>query len=159
MNRLCPVLLRPRQKKNADKAGEIDQLIREAADAAGETSSAVVNLEKFHGATPTDAAVVTTLERARRISMQADAEVERLKKLRADCLTGNLETLPRLNIHTAPVISNSAYSPRVGEKLDTLAIQSLFSGLLTALLLPYLMELVFPPRQEAGFISDPIESL
>lgn len=158
-NSLRDYLVEISRKENKDKAGEIDLLIREAADAAGEKSSMVVNLEKFHGAKPTDAAVVTTLERARRISALADAEVERLKNLRSACLTENLETLPQLNIHTAPLISESAHQPKGHDELGDVVIQALVSGLLTALLLPYLMELAFPPREEVDFVSDPIESL
>jgi hypothetical protein len=139
------------RKKNRDKSDEIDQLIREAADVAGEKSSVTINLEKIHGANPADSAVVTTLDRAHRTSMLADAEVERLNNMRSACLTENLETLPRLNIHTAPVISNKAHGPNVEEELETIALQSLISGLLAALLLPYLMELLFAPvRDEPG---------
>ena len=141
-------------RKNQEKAGKIDQLVREAADVAAEESSVVVNLEKFHGANPADAAVATTLDRARRTSLLADAEVERLKNLQSTFLTGNLETLPGLNIHDAAVISNSAHSPQVEEELATLALQSLVSGLLAALLLPYLMELVSEPRQNVDPVPD-----
>jgi hypothetical protein len=41
----------------------------------------------------------------------------------------------------------------VEEELATLALQSLVSGLLTALLLPYLMELVSAPRRDVDFRS------
>jgi hypothetical protein len=153
-NCLRDYLVEISRKKNKDKAGEIDQLIGEATDMAGDKSSMVVNMEKFHGANPADSAVVTKLERARRASMLADAEVERLKNLRSACLTENLETLPRLNIHTAPVISAKAHSPDVGKKLETLVLKSLIYGLLAALLLPYLMELVFAPRQDDIIVPD-----
>jgi hypothetical protein len=42
----------------------------------------------------------------------------------------------------------------VEEELATLALQSLVSGLLTALLLPYLMELVFSTRQNVDPVPD-----
>ncbi len=157
-NSLRDYLVEIFRKKNADKAGEIDPLIREAADVAGEKSSVVANLEKVHGATPADASVMTTLERARRASMLADAEVERLKNLRSVFLTANLDALPRLSIHTAPVISDKAHSPDVGKELETLVLRSLISGLLTALLLPYLMELVFAPRQEEDMVPEEVKS-
>ena len=118
----------------------------------------MVNLEKLHGANPSDAAVVTTHERAHRISMLADAEVERLKNLKSACLTENLNAMPQVHIHTAPVISNSTHSPKMGEELNHLALQSLIAGLLTALLLPYLLELAFPPCGNRASQAAPLDA-
>lgn len=152
-------LLEVSQKQNQAKAGELDMLIREASDAAEEKASAVANLEKVHGTNPADAPVVTTLERARRSALLADAEVERLGILRSECLAGNLDTLPQLNVHSAPVISNSPFSPKAGPELNTLTAQSLIAGLMAALLLPYLMELAFPPRKEPEPDTDLVDNL
>jgi hypothetical protein len=136
------------RKNNREKAEEIDKLILDAADLAEEKSSVVANMEKIHGENRAAAAVMTTLERARRASMLADAEVERLKNLRSAFLTENLETLPRLSIHTSPVIADKAHSPKVDQELGAIVLQALVFGLLSALLLPYLMELVFAPVDE-----------
>lgn len=147
------------RRKNQEKAAEIQTLIHDAADAATEQAAQVVRMEQIHGAKPNEAGAATTLERARRASMLADAEVERLKNQKSAVLTDQLENLPRLNVHTAPVIAGLPHSPKAGEELESLALQSLLAGVLTALLLPYLMELVFSPRQEDDFIPVPVENL
>jgi uncharacterized protein involved in exopolysaccharide biosynthesis len=147
------------QKKNKAKAGDLDQLIRDASDVADEKAAAVTNLEKVHGANPADTPVITTLERARRTSLLADAEVERLQNLRSECLAGNLETLPRLDVHSAPVISDTPFDPKIGLELNLLAAQSLVAGLIAALLLPYLMELASPPRADDDSGLDLVDNL
>jgi hypothetical protein len=136
------------RKNSREKAEEIDKLILDAADVAEEKASVVANMEKIHGAKPADSAYISPLERARRASMLADAEVERLKKLRSASLTENLEKLPYISIHTAPVIADKAHSPKVEEELEAMVLQALLFGLLSALVLPYLMELVFAPVQD-----------
>jgi hypothetical protein len=80
--------------------------------------------------------------------MLADAEVERLSNLRTASLTENLEKLPHISIHTAPVIAERAHAPNVDEELGAIVLQALLFGLLSALVLPYLMELVFAPVQD-----------
>jgi hypothetical protein len=64
-----------------------------------------------------------------------------------------LDGLPKLTVHSEPTISGSPISPKFCDELGELAIVSLVSGLVAALLLPYLMELAFPPRR--GRISKP----
>jgi hypothetical protein len=73
--------------------------------------------------------------------------------------TEHIAGLPRLSVHSAPVIADKAHSPKMGQKLNELALQSLISGLLCALLLPYLMELAFPPQRERFSKPDPVEKL
>jgi len=136
------------RKNNREKAGEIDKLILDAADVAGEKASVVANMEKIHGGNSADSAFIATLERARRASMLADAEVERLNNLRTASLTENLEKLPQISIHTVPVIAGKAHTPKVDKELGTIVLQALLFGLLSALVLPYLMELVFAPVQD-----------
>jgi 2-polyprenyl-6-methoxyphenol hydroxylase-like FAD-dependent oxidoreductase len=71
------------RRKNAERAGEIDGLIREASDAAEEKATALVALEKVHGPKPEDSAVAVKHLHASRESLLADAEVERLRNLRS----------------------------------------------------------------------------
>lgn len=145
-------------KKNAEKAREIDGLIREATDAAEEKATALATLEKVHGPKPEDSALAVKHQRASRESLLADAEVERLRNLRSACLAENLDELPKLTVHSAPVISDSPVN-RKGGDLGELALRCLATGLLSALLLPYLMELAFPPRNEAILQPDPVADL
>ena len=156
---LRDVLVETSRTKDKEKATEMDDLIREASDAAAENAITVANLEKVHGTNPSDAPVIATLQRARRASLLADAEVERLRILRSEFLTGNIDALPRLTVHSAPVISNSSSEPKADEELEKLVILPLVSGLITALLLPYLMELAFPPRRSRIFKPDPVDTL
>lgn len=147
------------QKKNAEKVAQIDNLISDGSDDAGEKAAAVAKLEKIHGDSPADAPANASLQRARRASLLADAEVERLRILRADCLTENIDALPRLVVHSPPVISNTPHSPIVWNSMIELTVQSLVSGLIAALLLPYLMELAFPPGKPRKSPPDPIDDL
>jgi hypothetical protein len=128
------------------KADQLGSLLANATDYAEDEATKVANLEKLHGANPAEAAVATAVQRARRAALLADAEVERLRHLRNECLTQPLDTLPRLIVHSDPVISQKPHSPQVGREFSKLIGRSLLLGLLTALLLPYLMELAFPPR-------------
>lgn len=143
-------------KKNAEKAGGIDNLIREAADMAEERASFLADLEKVHGPKPEDSALVLKHQRASRESLLADAEVERLRNLRSASLTETLNQLPKLTVHSAPVTSEVPVNPKSGD-LGELALCCLISGLLTALLLPYLMELAFPAGEART--SEPILDL
>lgn len=128
------------------KADRLESLITHAIDLAEQQATTVANLEKLHGPAPADGAPATLLERARRAALLADAEVERLRTLRNECLTQNLDALPRLVVHSDPVVSQTPCSPQVGLEFSKLIGRSLLLGLLTALLLPYLMELAFPPQ-------------
>ena len=138
-------LIEASRKETQAKANEIASLIERSADTARETAAVVANLEKVHGAPPADNAAATMLERARRDSLLADAEVERLRALHTARLTEDIDSLPSLRIHSAPVMSATPHSPKMGPELNQLALQSLGWGLLAALLLPYLLELAIPP--------------
>jgi hypothetical protein len=127
------------------KADHLESLIAHATEFAEEQTTKVANLEKLHSPAPADAAPATLLLRARRAALLADAEVERLRTLRNECLTQNLDALPRLVVHSDPVASQTPCSPQVGPAFSKLIGRSLLLGLLTALVLPYLMELAFPP--------------
>ena len=139
-------LVETSRKQTKAKADEIALLVERSSDSARETAAVVANLEKFHGAVPVDMAAATVLERARRTSHFADAEVVRLRALHTSRLTEDIDSLPSLQFHSRPTIGDSAFSPKKGSELNLLILQSLGWGLLVALLMPYLSELVFPPR-------------
>lgn len=148
------------RRKNEEKATAIKTLISEAEYEANKTAVDLANQEKVHGEQPSEASLLTKLERARKASLLADAEVDRLKALHTATLTDNIDTQPRLIVHSAPTIANTPHSPRMGEELAALTVRSLVIGLITALLLPYLLELAFPPRQQAVvMMRDPVEDL
>jgi DNA segregation ATPase FtsK/SpoIIIE-like protein len=140
------------------QAKQFDELIKDATDAAGEKAAHLANLEKVHGSEPEAPGSATMLQRARRESLLADAEVERLQHLRAEHVANRIDGQPRLNIHSLPVISESPNEPKIDEELNRLTAKSLVAGLLAALLLPYLMELAFPPRWP-GPKSNPVIDL
>jgi hypothetical protein len=144
---------------DADKLAKLDQLIRSASDVAAEKTVAVTKIEKFHSVQAPDESAVRELERARRASLVADAEVERLQVLRADAASGSIGGEPRLIVHSAPVISQNPVNPNVSPELNALALQALLGGLLTALLLPYLLELAFPPQGDREILSDLVENM
>lgn len=56
-------------------------------------------------------------------------------------------------------LENGPATPKVGPELHEFTVQSLISGLFAALLLPYLMELAFPPRHTASPTPDPVDAL
>lgn len=142
---LHTALVEADRNDTARKAQEIVTLIHQASDAAQETAANVANLEKVHGAPPADNAAATLLERARRNSLLADAEVERLKALHTARMTEGIDSLPSLSIHSSPVISSTPHSPNMGRQLGELVLHSLGWGLLAALVIPYLLELAIPP--------------
>lgn len=145
---------------DADKIAKLDQLIQSASDVAAEKAVAVTKIEKFQkGAQTPDEPAARELERARRASLVADTEVERLQVLRADAASSSIGGEPRLIVHSAPMISQSPVNPDFSPELNELALQSLLSGLLTALLLPYLLELVLPLRNDREIIVDLVENL
>jgi hypothetical protein len=147
------------RQNSTDKAAEIDALIRDAGDSAEGRAADAGNLEKIHGSTPEDGSAIAALQRARRASLLADAEVERLRALKAETLASGIESQPRLIIHSAPVVSDEAVVPKMDEELTRLALGSLAAGLLSALLLPYLMELAFPPRRRRTAEPHPVIDL
>lgn len=145
-----------RNQSNAMQA-EVQRMIHEAADRAKERSVEWARLRQTHGDPPTDAGAAATVERARRLTEAADIEVERLQSRRRTIEFETLDRLPRLVVHTAPVISSSAVSPKTGEELNRLALTSLAAGLCAALTLPYLLELAFPPPRKRRTTPVPAE--
>lgn len=143
----------------AARTEKMDEVIRQASDLAAEKALPVRLMEDVHGQAPPEAGAVSELVRLRRASLMADAEVERLQVLRADLAAGSPEASPRLVIHSAPVISQSPSNPKIGPELNELILRSLISGLLVALLLPYLWELAFPEQDGRKFIAEPIDNL
>lgn len=133
------------QRQNEEKLAELASLIRNAEDIAQERVVEVAKLESIHGPQPEENAAATALRRARRASLLADAEMERLEVLRHELLRENIERIPRLTVHTRPMVAESPVSPETGEEINKLVFRSLASGLLVALLIPYLLELAFPP--------------
>lgn len=147
----------------AQNLAELNTLIQNASDTAEEKASHVAQIRKVHGSDTTDTEVAGPLQRALRASLLADAEVERLQSLRQDMQTAKIDQLPRLLIHTDPVIGEAPSSPDGGDELGKLTLHTLVSGLLVALLLPYLLEFVFPsgsgnPKQVRP-LADPIANL
>jgi hypothetical protein len=143
---------------------ELGKLIQDATDSAEDKASHVAKIRQVHGSdTAGDAEPAGPLQRALRASLLADAEVERLQSLRHDLQTAKIDQRPRLLVHTGPAIANSPASPNVGDELAKLTLHALVSGLLVALLLPYLLEFVFPPSpgksKQAHSLSDPITNL
>ena len=147
----------------AQNLAELNTLIQNASDTAEEKASHVAQIRKIHGSDTTDTEVAGPLQRALRASLLADAEVERLQSLRQDMHTAKIDQLPRLLIHTDPVIASSPASPDVAEELGKLTLHTLVTGLLVALLLPYLLEFVFPPGsgqpKQVRPLADPIANL
>lgn len=151
-------LVNAAEAKMVEKAREMRGLIREASDVAEEKAAALANLEKVHGPKPEDSAVAVKHQRASRESLLADAEVERLENLLSARFTEHIAGLSRLSVHSEPTISDKPVNPK-GDDLGELALRCLITGLLSALLLPYLMELAFPPRDEVVSQPDPVDDL
>ena len=146
-------------RDRAVKTEKMDQLILNASDVAAEKALEVRVMQNVHGQTPSTAGAASELERVRRASVVADAEVERLQVLRADLAVGSPGASPRLIFHTTPVISDKPSNPKMGPDLNELILRSLVSGLLVALLLPYLWELAFPMQNGGKFFAEPIDNL
>lgn len=146
-------------KDRAARTEKMDQVIRNASDVAAEKALAVRLMEDVHGQTPPAAGAASELERVRRASLMADAEVERLQGLRAELAAGSATASARMIIHSAPVISETPSNPKIGPELNELVLRSLLSGLLIALLMPYLWELVFPEQAARKFIAEPLNDL
>ncbi|MEO5712580.1 MAG: hypothetical protein ABIT37_03755 [Luteolibacter sp.] len=149
---------RVREEHTAKLAG-LDQLIQDARDTSAENAVAVTRIEKIHGDALPETPAFRELERARRASLVADSEVERLRVLRAATATGLIGTAPRLIVHSEPVISQSPSNPKIGPELNELLLQALAAGLTAALLLPYLCELAFPAQKVSRMPPDMIYDL
>jgi len=147
------------REENTEKLAGLDQLIQDARDTAAENAVAVTRIEKIHGTALPDTPAFRELERARRTSLLADSEVERLRVLRAATATALIGTGPRLVMHSEPVISQSPSNPKIGPELDELLLQALAAGLTAALLLPYLCELAFPARKDPLMMPDVVYDL
>jgi hypothetical protein len=143
---LLAYLEQVREEKLADQFMEFDRLIAEASDDAEKKAALVVGTEKVHGP-DAGASPTSPLARARRASMLADAELERIKALKNAARTDLVASRPRLVVHEQPVITSTPDSPKIGPGLNQWVIKALLVGLLTALLLPYLFELAFPPAK------------
>jgi hypothetical protein len=137
-----------------EKLAKLDLLILDARDAASEKSVEVSRIEKVVRQDASENAGARELERARRASLLADSEVERLLVLRADAATSLLQSEPRLIVHNEPVISDRPSNPKIGPELNDLALEALAAGLVVALLLPYLCELAFPPQNASEVCLD-----
>ncbi|MEX1114623.1 MAG: hypothetical protein WEB53_05205 [Akkermansiaceae bacterium] len=141
------------------KVAKLDQLILDARDAAAESAVGVTRIEKIHGGALPETPAFRELERARRASLLADSEVERLKILRAAAVIELVDIEPLLIVHSEPVISQSPSNPKTGPELDQLLLHALAAGLTAALLLPYLCELAFPAQKGSQMISDVVYDL
>lgn len=128
----------------SEKIAKLDELILKARDTAAEKTVQVTRIGKIHGQDGIKNEAARELERARRASLIADADVERLLVLQSDAATSMLNSEPRMVIHTEPVIADSPCNPKVGPGLNDLALEALAAGIIVALLLPYLCELAFP---------------
>jgi len=147
----------------AQNLSELGKLIQDASDTAEEKASEVAQIRKVHGPDVTATEPAGPLQRALRASLLADAEVERLQSLRQDFQTAKIDQLPRLLVHADPFIGEISASPNVGEELGKLILYTLGSGLLVALILPYLLEFAFPPGlrkpKQVHPLTDPVANL
>jgi hypothetical protein len=127
------------------KVAELERLATAQADRAKELSNKWIKLEEVHGKQPADPGAATAIDRARRAALAAEVEVERLGSLQQAERTRLIDHLPRLVVHTAPVIGSKPEGPKSGEEMGRLVVICLIWALAAALLLPYLFELAFPP--------------
>ncbi len=138
----------------AEKIAKLDRLLLDARDNSAEKAVEISRIEKLQGHPAAGEALARELERARRASLVADTDVERLLVLRADAAASLLNSEPRLIVHSQPVIPSIPSNPKVGTELNNLALQALIAGLAVAVLLPYLCELAFPPQKDPLIIAD-----
>lgn len=143
------------RRRSEEKIAEILRLTSVEIDRAKELSIQWIKLEEVHGGKPTDPGAVTAIERARQSTLRAEAEVERLNALRQAEQTSLIERLPRLVVHTAPRIGSTPESPKDGEGLGWIVLESLGWALGFTLLLPYLLELAFPPATKRSMAPTP----
>jgi hypothetical protein len=148
-SQLMAYLLENVERGMAEKVVEWDGLIRAAGDVAEEKAVVLANLERVHGANP-PGAESAMVERARRASILADGEVERLMAMKTSALMEGIGAKPRLLLHTLPMVSQTPVNPKMKGALNELALSALIAGLICALALPYLMELAFPPKLGRG---------
>lgn len=144
------------EKDLAMRIGKLAHLIQDATDVADEKSADLAKVQKIHEGS-TDESVRQIVDRAKRASILADSEVERLQSLMANEKLSNFSSLPRLDIATAPVIGDHASSPDVAKELGDLFAKSLVFGLIAALALPYLFELAFPPDHGSRALQPALE--
>ncbi|MCP5531854.1 MAG: hypothetical protein H7A49_00180 [Akkermansiaceae bacterium] len=113
------------------------------ADARASAEEQSVRLSRLESASPPTSPAV--LAQAREELRIANEETRRLLTLHNDLLREQAADRPRLSNHTDSRIASGPISPKYGEEMARIAWQSLATGLLAALLIPYLLELVFPP--------------
>jgi hypothetical protein len=137
----------------AAKVVEIDRLITAASDRARELSVEWIRLEEIHGGESGDPAAAAAIGRARTIATRAEAGVSQLSSLKQAEQTRLIGELPRLVVHTEALIPTRREPAGGGDELGRLVLHSLGWGLAVALLLPYLLELLFPFPAAAGCAS------
>lgn len=132
-----------------NKAAEMDELIRIASDEAEERAKSLANLTRIHGNAGTAPEADVLVGRAKRQSILADAELERLRDLKNHYLSDEIESRPRLVVHEEPVIACAIGSSRESApELGWIVVRAILQSLAAALLLPYLLEWVFPRSRE-----------
>lgn len=144
------------EKDLALRKDKLTGLIRDASDEADQKAADLAKIHKIHDGS-TDESVRQIVDRAKRASILADSEVERLQSLLAETKLETLGSLPRLDIATAPVFSDHASSPDVGKELGFLFGKSLALGLIAALALPYLLEFALPPGEGTRRLEPAVE--
>ncbi len=139
------------------KAGEMDELIRAAADDAEEKVKTLANLERIHGQSLKNEAEAIILNRAKRQSTLADAELERLRGLKNHYLTGRIEDRPRLVLHEEPVISTTPTTQQTDQSqaMGWILLRAVLQSLAAAILLPYALEWIFPRLKQAALPGIP----
>lgn len=144
------------EKDLALRKEKLAGLIREASDVADQKAADLAKIQKVHEGS-SDASVRQVVDRAKRASIVADSEVERLQNLLAEEKLENLGSLPRLDVASAAVISDSTSSPKVAKELGYLFGKSLVYGLIAALALPYLLELALPADSSPRRLQPAVE--
>lgn len=134
------------QEQFVFQIAEMKNILNDARDTAEEQAVALNRLLTTHAESLDEPVVATATERARRATLLADAEVERIQALIRTSKAERPGRLPHLTVHSDSKISEAPVDPRVGPDLNQLVVRSLIAGLLASLLLPYLLELAFPPR-------------
>lgn len=111
-------------------------------DSRAEAEELSVQLSRLESASPATAPALVA--QAREELRIANDETRRLLTLHNDLLREQAADRPRLSIHTDSRIASGPISPKYGEEMARIAWQSLAAGLIAALLIPYLFELVLP---------------
>ncbi len=145
--------------RSNEKIIEIKRFESDEIDRAKELSARWIKLQDVHGENPAEPGAVIALERARSAALRSEAEVANFGSLIQAEQTTLIGEMPRLVVHTPARINNTPASPKTGEELGNLILTCLAWALGAALLLPYLLELVFPPTSPRQPLPDPIVEL